>query len=125
MCLKATTQSEPEHVCVGAHHTLVLEKNQNFSIEKESWAQVVFLERLENAATPEQQQAKLAVVAMQTGLGHVCLVAGSIAVTKGKIETNIPKELIGSSDHVPNPKQPPNFTMPFINQYCNILIFKR
>jgi len=93
--LSGTTQSESEHVRMGAHHTLVLEKNQNFSIEKECWDQV-FLEILEEAANPEQQ-AELAAVVMQTGLAHVCLITGSITVTKGRIETNIPKKRTGSS----------------------------
>ena len=32
-----------------------------------------------------------------TGLAHVCLVTGSLTITKGKIETNIPKKRTGST----------------------------
>ena len=93
--LSGTTQSESEHVRMGSFHTLTLEKNQNFSIEKESWDQI-FLDILDEAANPERQ-AELAAVVMQPGLAHVCLVTGSLTVTKGRIETNIPKKRTGSS----------------------------
>ena len=93
--LSGTTQSESEHVRMGAFHTLTLEKNQNFSIEKESWDQI-FLDILDEAANPDRQ-AELAAVIMQPGLAHVCLVTGSLTVTKGRIETNIPKKRTGSS----------------------------
>ena len=35
----------------------------------------------------------------QTGLAHVCLITGNLTVTKGRIETNIPKKRTGSSGH--------------------------
>lgn len=93
--LSGTTQSESEHVRMGAFHTLTLEKHQNFSIEKDCWDQI-FLETLDEAANPERQ-AELAAVVMQPGLAHVCLITGSLTVAKGKIEKNIPKKRTGSS----------------------------
>jgi protein pelota len=33
----------------------------------------------------------------QPGLAHVCLITGSLTITKGRIETNIPKKRTGSS----------------------------
>ena len=94
--LSGTTQSENEHVRMGAFHTLTLEKHQNFSIEKESWDQI-YLETLEEAANPDRQAELAAVVMQATGLAHVCLVTGSLTITKGKIETNIPKKRTGST----------------------------
>ena len=93
--LSGTTQSENEHVRMGAFHTLTLEQNQNFSIEKNCWDQI-YLDTLEEAANPERQ-AEICAVVLQLGLAHVCLVSGSLTITKGRIEQNIPKKRTGSS----------------------------
>lgn len=93
--LSGTTQSENDHVRMGAHHTLTLEKHQNFSIEKDCWDQI-YLQTLEEAANPERQ-AEVAAVVLQLGLCHVCLITGNLTITKGRIETNIPKKRTGSS----------------------------
>lgn len=90
-------QSENEYVRLGAMHTLTLELNQNFSIEKECWDQI-FLDRIDEAVHPEKQ-AEVAAVVMQIGLAHVCLVTGALTVTKARIETNVPKKRTGSSQH--------------------------
>jgi len=95
--LSGTVQSENDFVRMGAHHTLTLELNQNFSIEKECWDQV-YLDRLEEATHPERQ-AEIAAVVMQNGLAHVCLVTGNLTITRARIEVNIPKKRTGSSQH--------------------------
>jgi protein pelota len=95
--LSGTVQSENELVRLGAHHTLTLELNQNFSIEKQCWDQI-YLDRLEEAIHPERQ-AEIAAIVMQTGLAHVCLVTGALTITKAKIDMNIPKKRPGSSQH--------------------------
>ena len=95
--LSGTVQSENDLVRMGAHHTLTLELNQNFSIEKECWDQI-YLDVLEEATHPERQ-AEIAAVVMQPGLAHVCLVTGALTVTKARIEINIPKKRTGSSHH--------------------------
>lgn len=59
--LSGTTQSENEHVRMGAHHTLTLEKHQNFSIEKDCWDQI-YLQTLDEAANPDRQAEVAAVV---------------------------------------------------------------
>lgn len=95
--LSGTVRSENDFVRLGAHHTLTLELNQNFGIEKDCWDQI-YLDILEEATHPDRQ-AEVAAVVMQTGLAHVCLVTGALTITKAKIETNIPKKRTGSTQH--------------------------
>jgi len=96
--LSGTVEQENDFVRLGAHHTLTLELNQNFSIEKECWDQV-FLDLLDEATHPERQAEVGAVVMQGTGLAHVCVVTGALTITKARIEVNIPKKRTGSSQH--------------------------
>jgi protein pelota len=93
--LSGTVQSENELVRMGSHHTLTLELNQNFSIEKECW-DVIYLDLIEEAVNPDRQ-AEIAAVVMHMGLAHVCLVTGALTITKARIDVNIPKKRTGSS----------------------------
>mmetsp|Transcript_19128 Transcript_19128/g.47594 ORF Transcript_19128/g.47594 Transcript_19128/m.47594 type:complete len:419 (+) Transcript_19128:414-1670(+) len=95
--LSGVVENQNELVRLGAHHTLTLELNQNFSIEKDCWDQI-YLEILEEACNPERQ-AELAAIVMHSGLAHLCLVTGSLTITKARIETNIPKKRTGSSNN--------------------------
>ena len=96
--LSGTVEQENDFVRLGAHHTLTLELNQNFSIEKECWDQI-FLDLLQEATHPERQAEVAAVVMQGTGLAHVCVVTGALTITKARIEINIPKKRTGSSQH--------------------------
>eukprot|EP00978_Attheya_sp_CCMP212_P005862 scaffold13078_cov48-Attheya_sp.AAC.3 len=69
--LSGPNREESEHVRMGAHHTLTLELDRNFSIEKSCWDQI-FLDRIEEACHPERA-AELAAVVMSPGLAHLCL----------------------------------------------------
>mmetsp|Transcript_21657 Transcript_21657/g.40826 ORF Transcript_21657/g.40826 Transcript_21657/m.40826 type:complete len:391 (-) Transcript_21657:389-1561(-) len=95
--ISGPNSAESAHVRMGAFHTLTLELDRQFSIEKECWDRV-FLDRIEEACNPERE-AEVACVVMSGGLCHVCLVTGSVTVTKARIETNIPKKRTGSSSH--------------------------
>lgn len=95
--LSGITTSESDFVRMGSHHTLTLELMQNFSLEKTCWDQI-YLDLIEEACHPERQ-SEVAAVVMQAGLAHVCLIAGSLTVTKARIEVNIPKKRTGSSQH--------------------------
>ena len=95
--LGGVVQNQNESVRMGAHHTLTLELHQNFSIEKDCWDQI-YLEILEEACNPDRQ-AELAAIVMHSGLAHLCLVTGSLTVTKARIEMNIPKKRTGSSQN--------------------------
>ena len=92
--ISGRVQSENVFVRMGAHHTLTLELNQNFSVEKQCWDQI-YLDLLQEASNPEGQ-AEVAAVVMHQGLAHVCLVTGALTVTKARIDINIPKKRTGS-----------------------------
>ena len=96
--LSGPTTSESDLVRLGAYHTLNLELTQNFSLEKECWDQV-FLDRIEEACSPERLAEVAAVVMQGSGLAHVCLVTGALTLTVARIDTNIPKKRTGSSGH--------------------------
>jgi protein pelota len=95
--ISGPNRKENEHVKMGAFHTLTLELDRQFSIEKVCWDQI-YLDRIEEAIHPEKE-AEVACVVMGGGLAHVCLVTGSVTVTKARIEVNIPKKRTGSSAH--------------------------
>jgi len=88
---------ESKYIRMGAHHTLTLELGRDFIIEKECWDQI-YLDRIEEACNPERQ-ADICGLVMQPGLAHLCLVTGSITITKAKIEMAIPKKRRDSSNH--------------------------
>lgn len=94
--LSGRTTSESDVVRMGQYHTLSLELNQNFSLEKDCWDQI-FLDRIEESCHPENQAEVAAVVMQSTGLAHVCLVTGSLTITKARIDVTIPKKRTGSS----------------------------
>lgn len=93
--LSGTVTSENELVRMGAHHTLTLELDQNFSVEKTCWDQI-YLDLIEEASNPDRQ-ADVAAIVMHMGLAHVCLVTGALTITKARIDVNIPKKRTGSS----------------------------
>jgi protein pelota len=101
--LSGKVQSENDFVRMGAHHTLTLELNQNFSLEKECWDQI-YLDVIEEACNPERQ-AEVAAVVLHSGLAHVCLVTGALTITKARIQTNIPKKRTGSSQNAKGNKK--------------------
>lgn len=95
--ISGPNRAESAHVRMGAFHTLTLELDRQFSIDKDCWDQV-YLDRIEEACNPEKG-AEIACVTMGGGLAHVCLVSGSVTVTKARIDVNIPKKRTGSSSH--------------------------
>ncbi len=95
--LSGPNVEESKVVKMGAYHTLTLEIGRNFTIEKECWDQI-YLDRIDEATQPERS-AEIAAVVMQPGLAHVCLITGSLTITKARIDTTIPKKRTGSSNH--------------------------
>ena len=95
--ISGPNSAESAHVRMGAFHTLTLELDRQFSIEKDCWDQI-YLDRIDEACNPERG-AEIACVVMGGGLAHVCLVTGSVTVTKARIDVNIPKKRTGSSAH--------------------------
>lgn len=95
--LSGRNSAENPHVKIGAYHTLDLELNQVFSIEKDVW-DTIHLERIETSSDPAKK-AEVAAVVMTGGLAHVCLVTSHMTITRARIEMNIPRKRAGSSDH--------------------------
>jgi len=88
---------ENPFVKMGAHHTLEMELQRAFTIEKDCWDRIM-LDRIDLACDPTKS-ADLAAVIMQPGLAHVCLVTTNMTLLRSKIETTIPRKRPGSSQH--------------------------
>lgn len=82
--LSGRNRQETEHVKMGAYHTLDLELQRNFTIQKAVWDTVV-LDRLEEACDPVKQ-AEVAAVVMQPGLANICLLTGSMTIVRQRID---------------------------------------
>ncbi|KAG5185429.1 eRF1 domain 1-domain-containing protein [Tribonema minus] len=95
--LSGKNVEENAHVKIGAYHTLDLELNQTFSVEKAHW-DAMHLDRIDAASDPVRC-ADVAAVVMTAGLAHVCLVTAHMTVTRARVEMNIPRKRAGSSDH--------------------------
>ena len=95
--LAGINRQENPHVKLGAYHTLHIELQRAWTLEKDCWDTVV-RDRLEEACDPVRT-AETAVVVMETGLAHVCLISGHMTITRAKIETSIPKKRAGQSSH--------------------------
>lgn len=81
---------------MGAYHTLDLELNQKFSLNKKSW-DLLHLERLDLACDPSQK-ADVAAVILQEGLAHVCLVTANMTLLRAKIDMSIPRKRPGNQE---------------------------
>lgn len=91
--VKGRNVEENEYVKMGAYHTLDLEMNRKFTLQKSEWDSVA-LERIEMACDP-MQHADLGAIVMQEGLANVCLVTSCMTLVRAKIETNIPRKRKG------------------------------
>jgi len=78
-------ESNP-HVQMGAHHTLDIEENRDFSIEKRCW-DAVALDRIDMASNPDRT-SEVAIMVMQPGLAHLCLLKGQLTILKARIEVD-------------------------------------
>ncbi|KAH6679560.1 hypothetical protein B0J14DRAFT_581071, partial [Halenospora varia] len=83
----------------GAYHTLDLELQRNFTIEKaEGWDSVA-LDVVRDAIRVDKDGTIPAVV-MQEGLANICLITEHQTVLKQRVETSIPRKRSGmSGDH--------------------------
>jgi len=93
--LKGRNIEENPHVKMGAYHTIDLELNRKFSLQKPLWDSV-HLDRIEEATDPARS-AEVAAVVMQEGLAHVCLVTSAMTITRAKVDTNIPRKRRGDT----------------------------
>ncbi|XP_022819561.1 protein pelota [Spodoptera litura] len=91
--LKGRNIVENPYVKMGAYHTLDLELNRKFTLQKPLWDSVA-LERVEMACDPAAS-ADVAAVVMQEGLAHVCLITPSMTLVRSKIDITIPRKRKG------------------------------
>lgn len=89
---------ENKHVKLGSFHTLDLELQRNFTLEKaEGWDSVA-LDTL-TEAVDQDRKAQLWAVVMQEGLANICLITEHQTILRQRIEVSLPKKRAGSSDH--------------------------
>nr|CAG4646302.1 EOG090X07BV [Macrothrix elegans] len=93
--LKGRNVEENQYVKMGAYHTVDIETNRKFTLQKSCW-DIVALERIDMACDPTQN-ADVAAVIMQEGLAHVCLVTGAMTLVRAKIDVNIPRKRKGNA----------------------------
>lgn len=91
---------ENKHVKLGAFHTLDLELQRNFTLEKaEGWDSVA-LETLKEAVN-QDRKAELWAVVMQEGLANICLITEHQTILRQRVEVSLPKKRAGkpTKDH--------------------------
>ena len=69
---------------------MVLQFNQEFSIQKSCWDDV-FLDRLRES-TEGASAGDLAIVVMQEGVAHLSIVKNSLTIEKARVITSIPRK---------------------------------
>ncbi|XP_077297896.1 pelota mRNA surveillance and ribosome rescue factor [Arctopsyche grandis] len=91
--LKGRNVQDNQYVKMGAYHTLHLELNRKFTLQKQLWDSVS-LERID-MAVDVAQNADVAAVVMQEGLAFVCLITNSMTLVRSKIDVTIPRKRKG------------------------------
>ncbi|KAI9669269.1 MAG: Translation factor pelota [Trizodia sp. TS-e1964] len=82
---------ENKYVKVGAYHTLDLELQRNFALEKaEGWDSVAL--DIVRAAIDPQKRADIGAVVMQEGLAHICLITEHQTILRQRVEAPIPRK---------------------------------
>ncbi|APA15594.1 hypothetical protein SS1G_09602 [Sclerotinia sclerotiorum 1980 UF-70] len=86
-------------VKVGAFHTLDLELQRNFTLEKYDGWDSVALDVVKEAVREDKEGVVPAVV-MQEGMANICLITEHQTILKQRVETGIPKKRNGmAGDH--------------------------
>lgn len=91
-CLSAKGRNteQSEYIQLGQYHTVDLELNRKFTLEKGLWDSIT-LRRIREA-TDLNLKAEVGAVVMQEGLAHICIVLSSLTVVKAKIQVSIPQK---------------------------------
>ncbi|EAU29789.1 conserved hypothetical protein [Aspergillus terreus NIH2624] len=99
--------NETDYTKVGQHHTLDLELNRNFTLEKETgsdgegvgWDSIA-VEMLKDAVDEGgKRRAEAVAVVMQEGLAHICFIGQFRTILKQKVEMSVPRKRHGGGDH--------------------------
>ncbi|KAF2006302.1 hypothetical protein P154DRAFT_482073 [Amniculicola lignicola CBS 123094] len=98
--------SENEHVKLGSHHTLDLELNRKFTLEKMGvegsdkgggWDSVA-LQQLREACDTDRR-AELWAVVLGEGIANICLITEHQTILRQRVEVPVPKKRKGYSTH--------------------------
>jgi protein pelota len=83
---------------MGQFHTLDLELNRNFTLEKaEGWDSVS--REVVRAACDVKKGANAWAVVMQEGLANLAVLTGERTVLRQRVEVAVPRKRTGSGDH--------------------------
>ncbi|GKZ32891.1 translation factor pelota [Aspergillus brasiliensis] len=105
--VSGTIVNETAHTKIGQHHTLDLELNRNFTLEKEvgadgegvGWDSIA-VQMLKDAVDEGgQRRAEAVAVVMQEGLAHICFIGQFQTILKQKVEMSVPRKRHGGGDH--------------------------
>jgi len=88
--------AENKYIKLGAHHSLDINLNCKFSIQKDFWDSVS-LDRVKMAGDPASR-ADVGAVIISEGLANICLVTGSMTIVRAKIECSVPRKRRGGVD---------------------------
>lgn len=90
---------ENKYVKVGAYHTLDLELQRNFTLEKaEGWDSIAL--DVVRESLKEDKEGVVPAVVMQEGMANICLITEHQTILKQRVETGVPrKRRGGQSDH--------------------------
>ncbi|RFU35156.1 hypothetical protein B7463_g1252, partial [Scytalidium lignicola] len=87
---------ENKWVKVGAYHTLDLELQRNFTLEKsEGWDSIAL--DVVREAIKQDKEGTVPAVVMQEGLANICLITEHQTILKQRIESGIPRKRSGRS----------------------------
>lgn len=89
--------SESEHVKLGQHHTLDLELNRKFTIEKADGWDSIAIELLKEACNTERR-AELWAIVMGEGVANICMITEHQTILRQKIEVAVPRKRKGGVD---------------------------
>ncbi|OJJ86888.1 putative translation factor pelota [Aspergillus glaucus CBS 516.65] len=99
--------NETPHTKIGQHHTLDLELNRNFTLEKEigangegvGWDSIA-VQMLKDAVDEGgNRRAEAVAVVMQEGIAHICFIGQFQTILKQKVEMSVPRKRMGGSEH--------------------------
>lgn len=88
---------ENEYVKLGGHHTLDLELNRRFTLEKVDGWDSVALEMLREACETERK-AELWAVVMGEGIANICLITEHQTILRQRVEVPVPRKRRGGLD---------------------------
>ncbi|KAL1602960.1 Translation factor pelota [Nothophoma quercina] len=89
--------AENEHVKLGQHHTLDLELNRKFTLEKADGWDSVALEMLKEASETERR-AELWAVVLGEGTANICMITEHQTILRQRIEVGVPRKRKGGVD---------------------------